>query len=314
MCFIEKQMLNCSLCGGPAIPYIVLLGCPFGQKWGDCSWVFETVVNVTRSHRSCAALDQLCRDARMGITTDAHPAPVHVDTRMDVDPLAAPSFTTLARTTSLVPAYAHSFPASWTAGSANGLSSVLTLATQHRDLLVRMVEEMVPTVQDLRTSIAPVDFRLARVIQWSENWIAGMVIAANSHISNVHSAEFEIANNTSWAAQASIDITNIEAGLVNQTDPFEGAIVWHRRFTDLFIHLRRVAGQLSPPRPVTESPPPVMRRRGATAGLEEIIANDHSDFLPQPSFYLPEGALSDDGESSGSSHDKEQAEYMEFDE
>jgi hypothetical protein len=46
----------------------------------------------------------------------------------------------------------------------------------------------------------------------------------------------------------------------------------------LFTHLRGLAGQISPPRPVDhDTLPPMMRRRGATAGLEDPEPTEDAD-------------------------------------
>ncbi|KAG9799349.1 hypothetical protein KCU96_g71, partial [Aureobasidium melanogenum] len=155
-----------------------------------------------------------------------------------------------------------SLPVGWTANAVNDETSsdALNLATQHRDALVSMMQDLVSTVQSLNATVAPLDNRLSVVIEWCERYMAGIVVHANTQIANIQSAEFHIANNTEWSDQAQMDIAIIVDGITNHLSPFEGAWIWHRRFSDLFVHLRRMAGELSPPRPVTDELPPIRRR------------------------------------------------------
>ncbi|KAG9711205.1 hypothetical protein KCU77_g145, partial [Aureobasidium melanogenum] len=218
-----------------------------------------------------------------------------VPPRENVQPLVSSFHTVQTPTT---PEHARALPAGWTANAVNDEtpSDAVNLATQHRNALVSMMEDLVPTVQSLNATVAPLDARLRVVIEWCEGYMAGMIVAANTHIANVQFAEFEIANNTEWSDQAQMDIAIIVDGITNHLSPFEGAWIWHRRFSDLFVHLRRMAGELSPPRPVTDELPPIRRRRGAVTDLDDTAATDHSDFLPPADFYLPEDAFSDDDE------------------
>lgn len=171
----------------------------------------------------------------MGVSPGASTAPVHVDPRMDVDPLGSPSSTTVVQMPT-PPRDALSLPVGWTADNVQASSDALDLATQHRDALVRMVEDLVPEVQSLNATVAPLDARLRIVIEWVEGYMAGMIVAANTHIASVQAAEFEIANNTVWSDQASMDIAIIVDGIVNHLSPFEGAFIWNARLTDfLFI-------------------------------------------------------------------------------
>ncbi|KAH0339530.1 hypothetical protein KCU81_g7198, partial [Aureobasidium melanogenum] len=283
MCFMEVQIPNCLFCGAVGVPDIWVLGCPFGLTREDCNMTFQTVVNVTRDHPTCVSLDQLCREVRLGIAPSEA-----VD-----DALGSPSYTVPVQT----PTTERSLPAGWTATAVNTdiPSEALVLATQHRDDIVRMMEDLVPTIQSLNATVAPLDARLRVVIEWCEGYMAGMIVLANTYIANIQCAEFEIANNTAWSDQAQMDIAIIVDGIINQLSPFEGAFIWHRRLTDLFVHLRRIAGELSPPRPAGDEVTPIRRRRGAVTGLDDL-ADDHSDFLPAPEFYLPEDAFPDDGE------------------
>ncbi|KAH0365974.1 hypothetical protein KCU65_g5702, partial [Aureobasidium melanogenum] len=283
MCFIETQIPHCLLCGAVGVPDVWVLGCPFGLTRENCNMTFETVVNITRDHPTCVALDQLCREVRMGIPPGET---VH-------DSLGSSSYTAPVP----APTTDRSLPAGWAADAVNNeaRSHALNLATWHRDDLVRMMEDLVPTVQSLNATVAPLDPRFRVVIEWCEAYMAGMIVLANTHITNIQSAEFEIANNTAWSDQAQMDIATIVDGITNHISPFEGAFIWHRRLSDLFVHLRRMAGELSPPRPEGEEVTPIRRRRGAVTGLDDA-ADDHSDFLPLPEFYLPEDAFSDDGE------------------
>ncbi|KAG9606286.1 hypothetical protein KCU77_g203, partial [Aureobasidium melanogenum] len=286
MCWIEKQVPNCLLCGGAGVPETWVLGCPFGLARGDCHVTFETIVNITRNHPSCVSLDQLCRDVRMGIPP-----------RDNADSLGSSSNTVSAQTTT--PSSDLSLPVGWTANAVNDETSsdALNLATQHRDALVSMMQDLVSTVQSLNATVAPLDNRLSVVIEWCERYMAGIVVHANTQIANIQSAEFHIANNTEWSDQAQMDIAIIVDGITNHLSPFEGAWIWHRRFSDLFVHLRRMAGELSPPRPVTDELPPIRRRRGAVTDFDDTATTDHSDFLPPADFYLPEDAFSDDDEA-----------------
>lgn len=281
-CWVEKQIFHCLLCGAAGVPDLWVLGCPFGLTRGDCNLVFETTVNITRDHPTCVALDQLCREVRMGVPPGE-----------TSEPFVSSSYTIPAHT----PTTDLSLPAGWTAAAVNTdtPSDALNLATRHRDDLVRMMEDLVPAVRSLNATVAPLNTRLRVVIEWCEGYMAGMIVLANTHIAAIQSAEFEIANNTAWSDQAQMDIAIIADGIINQLSPFEGAFIWHRRLTDLFVHLRRMAGELSPPRPAGDDATPIRRRRGAVTGLDDP-ADDHSDFLPPPEFHLPEATFPDDGE------------------
>ncbi|KAK5999413.1 hypothetical protein QM012_005538 [Aureobasidium pullulans] len=295
MCFVEKQIPNCNLCGAVGVPETLWLGCPFSLPWGDCNLIFETTVNIIRGHPTCVSLDQLCREVRMGVVPGTPSAHVHVDPRMDVDPLAPPQYT-VATQMLTPPRVALTLPTGWTADNTQISSDALNLATEYRNSLVRMVEDLIPTVSSLNTTIAALDDRLRIVIEWSEGYMTGMIVAANNHITKIEAAEFEIANSTAWSDQAEMDIAIIIDGIINSLRPFESAFVWSRRFNDLFVHLRRMAGELSPPGPATEDAIPIMRRRGAITDLNDATDASRSDFLPPLSFYLPEDAFSDDGE------------------
>ncbi|KAG9516512.1 hypothetical protein KCV07_g6764, partial [Aureobasidium melanogenum] len=286
MCWSELQIPNCRLCGGAGVPELWFFGCPFGLTTVDCNLRFENTVNIIRDHPSCVSLDQLSRDVLMGVPPPEIAEPPVVSDH------------TVQRPTR--PEYARTLPAGWTANAVNDgtPSDALNLATEHRAILVSMMEDLVPTVQSLNATVASLDARLRLVIEWCEAYMAGMIVAANNYIDNVHYAEFEIANNTRYSDQAQRDLAIIVDGINNHSSAFEGGWIWHRRFSDLFVHLRRMAGELSPPRPATDELPPLRRRRGAVAGLDDTAATDHSDFLPPANFYLPEDAFSDDDDEA----------------
>jgi hypothetical protein len=295
MCWIEKQYSNCPLCGGVGAPADLYLGCPFGSSQGDCNFTFETSANVIRSHRACIEIDRIAREARSGLPPSVRPP---IDSRPPSPP--TPLDTPL-------------LPANWDAGNTNELSHAMSTITHRRDEYVNMVRDFIPTVTAMTNEIAPLSPHFAVVITWVTNHMAGGVLAANTYVQSIQTAEFDIANNLNMAANPQWRIDNWLAAIQNSEYGSESAFVWHRRYTDLFVHLRRLAGQLSPPRAVAdEVPPPVMARRGAIACLEvpeDTEDDESSDPMPQPTFYLPADAFDDDAEDYDPEQDEPMDEY-----
>jgi hypothetical protein len=287
MCWIEKQFSNCPLCGGVGAPTHLYLGCPFGSSQGYCNFVFETSANVIRPHRACIEIDRIAREVHAGIPPSEHLAP-------DSRPPSSPT-----------PLDAPLLPANWDAGNTHELSHAMSIITHRRDEFVNMVRDFIPTVTAMENEIAPLNSHFAVVITWAANHMAGGVLAANIYVTNIQTAEFEIANNINMAANPRWRLDRRLAAIRNSEYGSESAFVWHRRYTDLFVHLRRLAGQLSSPRAVVdEVPPPIMNRRGAIAGLEVAEDTGSSDSLPQPTFFLPADAFDSDAEEYGPEQDE----------
>lgn len=292
MCWIEKQFLHCPLCGGVG-PSDLYLGCPFDSSLGNCNFVFETSANIIRSHRACIEIDRIAREAHSGFLPSDRlnfdPTPPSPPTSLDAPPL----------------------PANWDASNTNQLSNAMSIITHRRDEFVTMVRGFIPTVTAMENEIAPLNHHFAIVIEWVTNHMAGGVLAANIYVNNIQTAEFEIANNLNTVANPRWRIHRWLAAIENSEYGFESAFVWHRRYTDLFVHLRRMAGRLSPLRAVADGlPAPIMARRGAIAGIEVPEDTESSDPLPQPTFSLPADAFDADAED----YDPEQDEPMDEDE
>jgi hypothetical protein len=271
MCWLERQYPNCPLCGGVGEPQIINLECPFGLELGDCNFVFETTANILRAHPTCVELDRIAREVQMAVSSEIPPPSVHADQRSNIGPLDAPPPTSAFQSPT-APGYPAALPATWTAQSNNNPSHAMA-------------------------TIGSLDPHFARVIHWISTHIAARVGGANRDISRIQTAEFDIANNPSTAHSARQKLAATLYAITEGTPHYESAMVWHRRYTDLIIHLRRLAGQLSPPRYVDddELPLPFLRRRGAIAGLEDPQEpTDHSDFLPPPGFYIDDLIASDD--------------------
>ncbi|KAH0380469.1 hypothetical protein KCU92_g7564, partial [Aureobasidium melanogenum] len=60
-----------------------------------------------------------------------------------------------------------------------------------------------------------------RRVEQSKAYIAGMIVAANTYISDVHFAEFEISNNTQYSDRAQRDIAVIADGITKHLSLFE---------------------------------------------------------------------------------------------
>jgi hypothetical protein len=295
MCWLERQYPNCPLCGGVGEPQIINLECPFDLELGDCNYVFETTANILRAHPTCVELDRIAREVHLSISSDIPPPSTNVDQRSNIGPLEAPAPTSAFQ--SPQPSdYPAALPATWTAQSNNNPSHAMALATHRRDELLAMANGFIPIVSTLETTIGSLDPHLARVIHWISTHIAARVGGANRDLSRIQAAEFDIANNPATAQSARQRLAATLHAITIGTPHYESAMVWHRRYTDLFIHLRRLAGQLSPPRHIDddELPSPFLRRRGAIAGLDDPEPTAHTDFLPPPGFYLDDLIASDD--------------------
>jgi hypothetical protein len=231
----------------------------------------------------------------MAVSSDIPPPPTHVDQRSNIGPLDAPPPTSAFQSPT-APGYPAALPATWTAQSTNNLSHAMALAIHRRDELLAMANGFIPIVSALETTIGSLDPHFARVIHWISTHIAARVGGANRDLARIQTAEFDIANNPSSAHSARQRLAATLYAITEGTPHYESAMVWHRRYTDLIIHLRRLAGQLSPPRYVDddELPSPFLRRRGAIAGLEDPEPTNHSDFLPPPGFYVEDLIASDD--------------------
>jgi hypothetical protein len=129
------------------------------------------------------------------------------------------------------------------------------------------------------------------LIDWASLHITAVVTVATQMVSELEADEFAVANNTADAESARERIGWLTEGISYSSWPYEDALTWHRRYTDLFVYLRGLAGEISPPRPVDNDViPPIMRRRGATAGLEDLDPADN----PEPTDYFDPLATSDD--------------------
>ncbi|TIA33631.1 cytochrome P450 [Aureobasidium pullulans] len=294
MCWFERQYPNCPLCGGVGAPEILNLGCPFNQPLGECNFVYETPANITRPHPNCVELDRIANEV-LGRTPPVQAGPAHIDARDGVGPYDTP-LPSPARQTPAIPVSDGSLPAAWSSDSNNNPSPEMIIAIIRRTELQNMIPEFATALKDLETAVGPSNPHFTQVIEFVTQHITGASLAADIHVSMIQEAEFQIANNIGDRNTARRNIDWIIRGITNTSPGFESAVIWHRRYTDLIIHLRRLAGRLSPPRPAAtdEMPPPLPVRRGASAGIDPADLDDHSDFLPPPEFYLPEDAFDSD--------------------
>ncbi|TIA44241.1 cytochrome P450 [Aureobasidium pullulans] len=294
MCWFERQYPNCPLCGGVGAPEILNLGCPFNQPLGECNLVYETPANITRPHPNCVELDRIANEV-LGRTPPVQAGPAHIDARDGVGPYDTP-LPSPALQTPAIPVSDGSLPAAWSSDSNNNPSPEMIIAIIRRTELQNMIPEFATALKDLETAVGPSNPHFTQVIEFVTQHITGASLAADIHVSMIQEAEFQIANNIGDRNTARWNIDWIIRGITNTSPGFESAVIWHRRYTDLIIHLRRLAGRLSPPRPAAtdEMPPPLPVRRGASAGIDPADLDDHSDFLPPPEFYLPEDAFDSD--------------------
>ncbi|THX27443.1 cytochrome P450 [Aureobasidium pullulans] len=294
MCWFERQYPNCPLCGGVGAPEILNLGCPFNQPLGECNFVYETPANITRPHPNCVELDRIANEV-LGRTPPVQAGPAHIDARDGVGPYDTP-LPSPALQTPAIPVSDGSLPAAWSSDSNNNPSPEMIIAIIRRTELQNMIPEFATALKDLETAVGPSNPHFTQVIEFVTQHITGASLAADIHVSMIQEAEFQIANNIGDRNTARWNIDWIIRGITNTSPGFESAVIWHRRYTDLIIHLRRLAGRLSPPRPAAtdEMPPPLPVRRGASAGIDPADLDDHSDFLPPPEFYLPEDAFDSD--------------------
>jgi hypothetical protein len=344
MCWLEKQYPNCLLCNGVGVPYTRWMGCPFNQPEGECNSVFETSTNIFRPHPECVEINRISEEVRLENSGEA-PLPAYgFDERVDVDPMGPPAPAIPVPTTS----DSTALPAGWAAGSNNEPSYAMRLATHRRDELVRMASDLFPTVAAIETTIGSLNPLFAQLIEWTAMHITAVVTVANQTISQLETEEFDVANNTANAESARERIGWLLEGIAYNAWPYENALTWHRRYTDLITYLRGLAGQISPPRPVdNDTLPPMMRRRGAIAGLDDAEPTDnsepidasgvplqpddptlidyrfgpdsmagspvdaeptdHSDFLPPPGFYTPYDWFGTENEN-GADHDPQNEE------
>lgn len=306
MCWLERQYPNCPLCGGVAAPEILNLGCPFGQPLGECNMVFETPANISRPHPNCIELDRIANEVRLGRTPSYNAPPAHVDGRDGVGPDGTPLPSPAIQTPS-VPDANTSLPAAWSTQSNTVLSPELTIAINRRNELQAMIPEFATALNELETAVGTSNPQFAQVIEFVTNHIAGAPVGAEIHITQIRNAEFQIANNTGDVGRARWNIHWITQQITTSAPWFESAVIWHRRYTDLIVHLKRLAGLLSPPHPPTDDVPPAMpARRGASAGIDAADLDDRSDLLPPPEFYLPAGAFDSDDDVEVDADDDEQ--------
>ncbi|CAC9885940.1 unnamed protein product [Aureobasidium pullulans] len=221
--------------------------------------------------------------------------PAHIDARDGVGPYDTP-LPSPALQTPAIPVSDGSLPAAWSSDSNNNPSPEMIIFIIRRTELQNMIPEFATALKDLETAVGPSNPHFTQVIEFVTQHITGASLAADIHVSMIQEAEFQIANNIGDRNTARWNIDWIIRGITNTSPGFESAVIWHRRYTDLIIHLRRLAGRLSPPRPAAtdEMPPPLPVRRGASAGIDPADLDDHSDFLPPPEFYLPEDAFDSD--------------------
>ncbi|THW03846.1 cytochrome P450 [Aureobasidium pullulans] len=294
MCWFERQYPDCPLCGGVGAPEILNLGCPFNQPLGECNFVYETPANITRPHPNCVELDRIANEV-LGRTPPVQAGPAHIDARDGVGPYDTP-LPSPALQTPAIPVSDGSLPAAWSSDSNNNPSPEMIIAIIRRTELQNMIPEFATALKDLETAVGPSNPHFTQVIEFVTQHITDASLAADIHVSMIQEAEFQIANNIGDRNTARWNIDWIIRGITNTSPGFESAVIWHRRYTDLIIHLRRLAGRLSPPRPAAtdEMPPPLPVRRGASAGIDPADLDDHSDFLPPPEFYLPEDAFDSD--------------------
>ncbi|THY16963.1 hypothetical protein D6D02_03391 [Aureobasidium pullulans] len=229
MCWSEQIISRCPHCQVLTTLTPTWLGCPFDQPLGSCDDAFVTTHHTIRPHYGCIITSTSNNVPRLRIITQ----------------LAEP----------------------WDAGSPHWSpghqSECMTMVTQYRRELVRVFQDLVQPVQQLRNSASFTNPRLNRTVMWCEDYMATLLDTAAIHIWLVQQAEDQINNGTVFTDAAKADLLMYSNDIRNAQYPFEVPLVWHRRFTDLFIHLRRVIGELTPQSTQNAAFQPTHRRRGA---------------------------------------------------
>ncbi|THY04208.1 hypothetical protein D6D01_10131, partial [Aureobasidium pullulans] len=266
MCWGEQIISRCPHCEVLTTLTPTWLGCPFDQPLGSCDDAFVTTHHTVRPHYGCI-LTSTSRDVpRLRVIHElAEPWDAGSPHWSPVSPTDNTNSTTQFPQTGSIPAYALPLPQGWTANyhPEGHKSECMTMVTQYRSELVRAFQDLVQPVQQLRNSASFTNPRLNRTVMWSEDYTATLLDTAAIHIWLVQQAEDQIHNGTVFTDAAKADLLMYSNDIRNAQYPFEVPLVWHRRFTDLFIHLRRVIGELTPPPAQNTAFQPIHRRRGA---------------------------------------------------
>ncbi|THW37847.1 hypothetical protein D6D21_08062 [Aureobasidium pullulans] len=266
MCWGEQIISRCPHCQVLTTLTPTWLGCPFDQPLGSCDDAFVTTHHTIRPHYGCIITSSSNNVPRLRIITElAEPWDAGSPHWSPVSPTDNTNSTTQLPQTGSMPAYALPLPQGWTADhrQQGHQSECMTMVTQYRRELVRVFQDLVQPVQQLRNSASFTNPRLNRTVMWCEDYMATLLDTAAIHIWLVQQAEDQINNGTVFTDAAKADLLMYSNDIRNAQYPFEVPLVWHRRFTDLFIHLRRVIGELTPQPAQNTAFQPTHRRRGA---------------------------------------------------
>ncbi|THX33484.1 hypothetical protein D6D10_07827 [Aureobasidium pullulans] len=266
MCWGEQIISRCPHCQVLTTLTPTWLGCPFDHPLGSCDDAFVTTHHTIRPHYGCIITSTSNDVPRLRIVTElAEPWDAGSPHWSSVSPTDNTNSTTQFPQTGSMPAYALPLPPGWTADhrQQGHQSECMTMVTQYRRELVRVFQDLVQPVQQLRNSASFTNPRLNRTVMWCEDYMATLLDTAAIHIWLVQQAEDQINNGTVFTDAAKADLLMYSNDIRNAQYPFEVPLVWHRRFTDLFIHLRRVIGELTPQPAQNTAFQPTHRRRGA---------------------------------------------------
>ncbi|KAI5199446.1 hypothetical protein E4T39_06267 [Aureobasidium subglaciale] len=169
--------------------------------------------------------------------------------------------------------YALPLPAGWTADAGGSQSELMALVVQYTTEITRILQDLVEPIVALRRNVAFTNVRLSRVVTWCEDYITRIVATTNTYTWQVRQAEDEVAANSVHALQARTDLVTLEH------------------------EIRRVAGELSPPRSAAVYTPGHRRRNAISAdsGSQDLD-------IPDPAIADHDAVLSDTLYDSDGSH------------
>ncbi|KAI5200407.1 hypothetical protein E4T38_06536 [Aureobasidium subglaciale] len=273
MCWGEKLITTCPYCQRVTVHDVMWLGCPFGQPLGTCIDIFVDTIHAMSAHPLCEPrvvfpqrprLDRLSRLEALAVVATSPPGTWEAGSPVYLSTQSAPGVHFVQPIPP--PAYALPLPAGWTADAGGPQSELMTLVLQYTAEIAHTLQDLVGPIIGLHRNVAFTNVRLSRVITWCEDFITRIVANTSTFAWHVRQAEDEVAASSIHAIQARTDLAAIEHELRNGMVPFVPANIWHRRFVNLFIQLRRLAGELSPPRPATDYTPGHRRRDAISAG------------------------------------------------
>ncbi|KAI5242494.1 hypothetical protein E4T43_04757 [Aureobasidium subglaciale] len=273
MCWGEKLITTCPYCQMVTVHDIMWLGCPFDQPFGTCIDAFVDTLHSMSAHALCEPRVVLPTRPRLDRLPRLEALAVVATSPSGMWEAGSPVYSPIHPTPGAhfaqpipPPAHALPLPAGWTADAGGHQSELMTLVLQYTAEITRTLQDLVEPVVALRRNVAFSNIRLSRVITWCEDYITRIVANASTFAWHVRQAEDEVAASSIHAIQARVELLAIDHELRNGMVPFVPANIWHKRFINLFIQLRRLAGDLSPARPATDYTPGHRRRGAISAG------------------------------------------------